>query len=202
MYVEVVKRCQEIEVAAQKANIPKSSVSIDSCLKKLCCLEIESLSASDVGEVEPITYCLQPFLAVQITLNPVMETPAAVNQLLMIQKLKNYSNARLYCEIIRACLMCLHDTFCAGTGKESYWAAFTFLKVPAILKELHITLTGWFYLFFYRNNFNTTTLKNLNKKNIVCRWWKTRVSSRHFRCFWVTASIHASSGQGGHIRLV
>lgn len=91
--------------------------------------------------MESITHCLQPLFAVQVLLNPSTETAVFVNQLLMVQRLKSYTNERLYCEIIRACLMCLHNV--TGTFKESQWGAFTFLKVPLILKELHAaTLNG------------------------------------------------------------
>ncbi|XP_024935651.1 mediator of RNA polymerase II transcription subunit 24 isoform X2 [Cephus cinctus] len=141
LYIEVVKKCHEIEVV-QKTSTLKSTVPIEDSLKKLCNLEVESLALhSTTAEMESITYCLQPLLAVQVLLNPSTETSVFVNQLLMIQRLKSYTNARLYCEIIRACLMCLHDV--TGTSKESQWGAFIFLKVPLILKELHCsTLNG------------------------------------------------------------
>lgn len=137
IYFEVVKKCQEIETL-QKTSSVKSAVPIDASLKQLCNLDIDTLAShSKVSEKEPITYCLQPLLAVQVLLNPSTETNVLVNQLQMIQRIKSYSNARLYCEIIRACFMCLHDL--TGTSKESLWGAFTFLKVPHILKELNAT---------------------------------------------------------------
>jgi mediator of RNA polymerase II transcription subunit 24 len=97
---------------------------------------------------EAITYCLQPLLAVQNLVNPSTETSTYISQLHMIQRLKNYSNARLYCEVIRACMMCLHDV--TGTFKESHWGGFTVLKLPQILKELHAsTLNGLFLLTYF-----------------------------------------------------
>ncbi|XP_012274069.1 mediator of RNA polymerase II transcription subunit 24 isoform X2 [Orussus abietinus] len=140
LHAEVAKKCQEIE-ALHKASTLKASVSIEESLKKLCDLDIDSLSLNrSTMEMESITYCLQPLLSVQVLTNPCMETTAFVNQLLMIQRLKSYTNARLYCEIIRACLVCLHDV--TGTFHESQWGAFTFLKVPLILKELHSSTIG------------------------------------------------------------
>ncbi|XP_029178251.1 mediator of RNA polymerase II transcription subunit 24-like [Nylanderia fulva] len=133
LYIDVVKQCQEIE-SLLKTCSQKSVVPIEDSLKKLCNLEIESLCLEKV-KMESITHCLQPLFAVQVLLNPSTETAVFVNQLLMVQRLKSYTNARLYCEIIRACLMCLHNV--TGTFKESQWGAFTFLKVPLILKELH-----------------------------------------------------------------
>lgn len=129
-----MKKCQEIETLL-KTSTQKSVVPIEDSLKKLCNLEIESLCPEKI-KMESITHCLQPLFAVQVLLNPSTETTVFVNQLLMVQRLKSYTNARLYCEIIRACLMCLYNV--TGTFKESQWGAFTFLKVPHILKELHV----------------------------------------------------------------
>ncbi|XP_035727141.1 mediator of RNA polymerase II transcription subunit 24-like [Vespa mandarinia] len=141
LYIVVVRKCQEIETLLKSSNL-KSSVPIEESLKKLCNLEVEILALSpEKSRMESITHCLQPLFAVQVLLNPSTETTVFVNQLQMIQRLKSYTNARLYCEIMRACLMCLHNV--TGTFNESQWGAFTFLKVPVILKELHsATLNG------------------------------------------------------------
>ncbi|XP_011688763.1 PREDICTED: mediator of RNA polymerase II transcription subunit 24 [Wasmannia auropunctata] len=134
LYVEVVKKCQEIETLL-KTSTQKSVTPIEDSLKKLCNLEIESF-CPEKTKMESITYCLQPLFTVQVLLNPSTETTVYVNQLLMVQRLKSYTNVRLYCEIIRAGLMCLHNE--ALTVKESQWGAFMYLKIPQILKELHI----------------------------------------------------------------
>ncbi|XP_008208388.1 mediator of RNA polymerase II transcription subunit 24 [Nasonia vitripennis] len=141
LYIYIVKKCQEIEKEQQKSNT-KCSIPIEDSLKKLCNLEIENIVSKFVKvDAEPITYCLQPLLAVQNLVNPSTETSIYISQLHMIQRLKNYSNARLYCEVIRACMMCLHDV--TGSLKESHWGGFTVLKLPQILKELHAsTLSG------------------------------------------------------------
>lgn len=137
LYLEVVKKCQEIELL-HKTSGPKSPSPIEDSLKKLCNLEIETVAPHSINlPMESITHCLQPLFAVQVLLYPCTETVVFVNQMLMIQRLKGYTNARLYCEIMRACLMCLHNV--TGTVKESQWGAVTFLKVPFILKELHAT---------------------------------------------------------------
>lgn len=39
-------------------------------------------------DTEPVTYCLQPLLTVNVLLNPTLDTSVFVNQLLMIQRLK------------------------------------------------------------------------------------------------------------------
>ncbi|XP_060828388.1 mediator of RNA polymerase II transcription subunit 24 isoform X2 [Bombus pascuorum] len=140
LYIEVVKKCQEIEALLKTSSL-KSSVPIEESLKKLCNLEVDCVTLSpEMSQMESITHCLQPLFAVQVLLNPSTETSVFVNQMLMVQRVKNYTNARLYCEIIRACLMCLHNV--TSTFKESQWGAFTFLKVPLILKELHVAHTN------------------------------------------------------------
>ncbi|KAL7305131.1 hypothetical protein TKK_0002534 [Trichogramma kaykai] len=135
LYIDILKKCQEIDKEQSKSNL-KCSTSIDESLKKLGNLEIENMILKfSKPDSEPITYCLQPLLAVQNLINPSTETSTYISQLHMIQRLKNYSNSRLYCEVIRACMMCLHDV--TGTFKESHWGGFTVLKLPQILKELH-----------------------------------------------------------------
>lgn len=83
---------------------------------------------------ESITFCLQPLLAVEVLLNPSADSQSYVTKLLMIMRLKNYSRARLYCEIIRACLISLSNV---SGSSYSAWCAFTLIKVPDILKKLH-----------------------------------------------------------------
>lgn len=105
-------------------------------LKRIAAISINQLditAATEAAQVESITYCLQPMLAVKVLLNPNSDTQHYVNDLLMIKRLKNYSMPRLYCEIIRACLMSL---YVSGTARESIWCAFTFIKVPQIIKQL------------------------------------------------------------------
>lgn len=114
-------------------------------------------------DAEPITYCLQPLLAVQNLVNPSTETSTYISQLHMIQRLKNYSNARLYCEVIRACMMCLHDV--TGSLKESHWGGFTVLKLPQILKELHAsTLNG---MLIHHLKYKSYRLKCKMHDNVV-----------------------------------
>lgn len=86
-------------------------------------------------KTESITYCLQPLLAVKVLLKPSSDTQVYVVELLMIKRIKEYSYPRLYSEIIKACLISLYNV--SGTSKESMWCAFTFIKVPHILKQLN-----------------------------------------------------------------
>lgn len=90
------------------------------------------------NRIEPITYCLQPLIAVEVQCNPNCSTDAYVSKLLMIKQIKNYTTDRLYYEIIRAALASLCNVSgVSGTNRESLWYAFAFIKVPHILRQLH-----------------------------------------------------------------
>lgn len=111
-------------------------------LGEIAQIDIYKFDANSHGTkvyIESITYCLQPLLAVKVLQNPNSDTQVYVGDLLMIQRLKNYSMSRLYCEIIRACLMSL---YVSGSTRESIWCAFTFIKVPHIIKQLSIMSEG------------------------------------------------------------
>lgn len=85
--------------------------------------------------VEPISYCVQPFMSIEVLVHSSAETSVHVSKFLMIQKLKRYSMARLYCEVIRSCFI----TLC-HVKEVNYrvWGAFFLFKVPLILKQLHL----------------------------------------------------------------
>ncbi|XP_046996635.1 mediator of RNA polymerase II transcription subunit 24 [Schistocerca americana] len=133
-YKEIVKKCQELEVLLLQNASFQPSVPLTEPLRKLSQLEAEDRSTDD-GYSEPVTYCLQALLAVEVLLNPNSDTQMFVNEMLMIQRIKAYNCARLYSEIMRACLISLNDVL--ETSSESQWGAFTFLKVPQILLQLH-----------------------------------------------------------------
>lgn len=94
-------------------------------------------------DAEPITFCLQPFVAVNVLLNPNCSTKNYVSHLQMIQRLKNYSLSRVYCELIRSAMISLQNVSRESEiSRESLWFAFTFIKVPYILKQLHAINSG------------------------------------------------------------
>lgn len=105
-------------------------------LQKIAYIEADGVHNQRADNTpESITYCLQPLMSVEILLNPNNGTEAYISQLKMIQRLKNYSLSRLYCELIRSCLASLHNVngLC---NRESMWCAFTLIKVPLIIKEM------------------------------------------------------------------
>lgn len=122
-------------------NIPGKQ--FEEYLKKIAYIDWKTLDVvpnSESTAVETITNCLQPLLAVKVHLNPSSDTQMFVNDLLMIQRLKNYSLSRLFCETIRACLMSLYNV--SGKLRESIWCAFAFIKVPHILRQLYVMSEG------------------------------------------------------------
>lgn len=56
--------------------------------RKLCSLELTGTGLEVDKGVEPLTYCLQSVLAIQVLLHPSCDTQVLVNQLLMIQRIK------------------------------------------------------------------------------------------------------------------
>lgn len=112
-------------------------------LKKIAYIDLSTLDVTPTVEstVETITNCLQPLFAVKVHLNPSSDTQMFVQDLLMVQRLKNYSMSRLFCETIRACLMSLYNV--SGGLRESIWCAFAFIKVPDILRQLYSMSEGY-----------------------------------------------------------
>lgn len=78
---------------------------------------------------------MQALLAIEVMHNPSSPTNILVSQMMLIKRTKGYTMPRLYCEILRACWLSLYDV--SGTSNESQWGAFTFIKVPQILNQLH-----------------------------------------------------------------
>ena len=59
----------------------------------------DGLILEDAVDCEPVTFCLQPLLAVEVLLNPSSDTQTFVNQVLMVQRIKVkslYSNYLVY----------------------------------------------------------------------------------------------------------
>lgn len=89
---------------------------------------------------ETITYCLQPYIAVNVLLNPNCSSQSYASHLQMIQQLKNYPLSRVYSELIRGSLICLYNVSSENdVSRESMWFAFTFIRVPHIIKQMNLT---------------------------------------------------------------
>ncbi|ETN64864.1 thyroid hormone receptor-associated protein complex 100 kDa component [Anopheles darlingi] len=127
---------------AQVPGSQKNPVTVTDCMRKLVLIELDAseMKLFDGGVVEPITYCLQPLLAVEVLLNPMSDTTQYVSQLINLRRLKGFSNARLYCELVRGCFISLNNV--EGTSKESLLCAFAFIRVPHIMRQIHGRLNG------------------------------------------------------------
>ncbi|KAJ8948784.1 hypothetical protein NQ318_022915 [Aromia moschata] len=77
---------------------------------------------------------IQCWLAVKLTGNPGSSTAVLAEQLQVLQRLKGFSDSRLYAELMRGSLLALYNV--SQTSHESQWGAFAFLKVPHILLDL------------------------------------------------------------------
>lgn len=147
-------------------------------LLKIDGLLIENDSSDFViDKCETITYCLQPFVAVNVLLNPNGSVQNYVTHLQMIQHLKNYSVSRLYNELIRAALISLHNVSRESEiSRESMWFAFTFIKVPYILKQMN-AINGKSNRYFISDNFfkivfiKIKKLFQIHNKAIIHKKW-------------------------------
>lgn len=138
LFFKIVQKCATLTSTSSTLGFNVSNQCIEASLKKIVYVDLYLFNVTtdtNSNETEAITYCLQPILAVEVLLHPSRDTQIFVTQLLMIQHLKNYTRPRLYCEIIRSCLTSLYSVI--GTSAESIWCAFTFKKVPHILKQLN-----------------------------------------------------------------
>lgn len=156
VYLEVCKKCQAIlALLSQNPNFNPGS-KLQEVLSKLQKLDLDlgrrclpsfqvvsGLAATRDG-CEPLTDCLQPLLAIEVMQNPCADTYAFVSQLRMIQRLKNLTNARLYCELMRACLITVNNVVnnVLEMPQAPQWGAFAFIKMPQVLLQLHTTSKG------------------------------------------------------------
>lgn len=119
------------------SHLSSRNMSIAQSLQQLAYLDATKLTMPRLHSkgVESISYCVQPLLAVEVLLNPCNDTSYFVAELQMIQRLKNYSLTRLIYEIVRAGFISLSNV--VEVSRDTLWGAFTFFKVPHIIKQLH-----------------------------------------------------------------
>lgn len=117
---------------------------IDALIRKVISIQLdgeilERNKALIDKSVESITFCLQPYVTVSVLLNPNSSTQTIASHLQMIRQLKNYSMSRVYVELIRGALISLHNVATENDiSRESMWFAFTFIKVPHIIKHMNL----------------------------------------------------------------
>ncbi|KAH8301958.1 hypothetical protein KR044_001297 [Drosophila immigrans] len=127
-----------IKASLTSSNLTLSSPAAEQQLKQLAYIDAKNLelqSLNPLPSAEKISCCVQPLLAVEVLLNPCKDTSYYVAELQMLQRLKGYSNTRLFYEIIRAGFLTLSNV--ADTSPDTMWGAFMFFKMPHIIKQLH-----------------------------------------------------------------
>lgn len=141
LYNETTRRCYQIETTLKAGAPTKTPVvaALESSLQDLLNLDVDTVS-KNVDGVERVTYCVQGMLEVSVIHDPSAATGVLVSQMMLIKRMKGFTMARLYCEMLRACWLSLYEV--SGTGFESQWGAFTFLKIPHIVSNLHNITKG------------------------------------------------------------
>ncbi|XP_017088440.2 mediator of RNA polymerase II transcription subunit 24 [Drosophila bipectinata] len=127
-----------IKGSLTNSNFTLSSPNVEQQLQQLAYIEAKHLDMQPLNPapaLEKISCCVQPLLAVEVLLNPCKDTSYYVAELQMLQRLKRYSNTRLFYEIIRAGFLTLSNV--ADTSPDTMWGAFMFFKMPHIIKQLH-----------------------------------------------------------------
>lgn len=134
-YDDLTKKCHEITNLMIMNTQIKAPLAIHDTLQKLCNMDIHKIAPLS-NKTGPLTHCMQSIFAVNNLVNPSADMTQIASQLLLIQRIKGFSLARVYCEFIRAALISLND--CSDEAvKQSLWAAFTFIKVPLAIHCLH-----------------------------------------------------------------
>ncbi|ERL93304.1 hypothetical protein D910_10598 [Dendroctonus ponderosae] len=77
---------------------------------------------------------VQCWLEVNLMKKPDMDASSLADQLQIFQRLKGFSDSRLFAELLRGSLLCFYNT--NESPHDSRWEAITFLKVPHIIQEL------------------------------------------------------------------
>ncbi|XP_073842226.1 mediator complex subunit 24 [Musca autumnalis] len=136
-YSKIRENYATIKTSLTNSNFTPSHPCVEKYLQQLAYIDVHHLDMK-ILDVQPlpeaVSYCVQPLLAVEVLLNPCNDTSYYVAEMQMLQRLKKFSNTRLFYEIIRAGFVSLSS---AVTSHDTIWGAFTFFKVPQIIKQLH-----------------------------------------------------------------
>lgn len=127
-----------IKGSLTNSNLTLSSATAEQQLKQLAYIDAKHLdlqSLNPPAAAEKISSCVQPLLAVEVLLNPCKDTSFYVAELQMLQRLKGYTNTRLFYEVIRAGFLTLSNV--ADNTPDTMWGAFMFYTMPHIIKQLH-----------------------------------------------------------------
>ncbi|XP_050315120.1 mediator of RNA polymerase II transcription subunit 24 [Anthonomus grandis grandis] len=127
LFQETNRKCTELlTVLSETEELVKYVTILESIDIHMLCLPVKS-------EKWPGSL-IQCWLEVKLTGDPGADTSTLADQLQIFQKLKGFSDSRLFAELIRGSFLALYNG--NQTPHESQWGAFTFLKVPHILQEM------------------------------------------------------------------
>ncbi|EDW79003.1 uncharacterized protein Dwil_GK12010 [Drosophila willistoni] len=139
-YARIRDKYASIKGSLTNSNFTLNSPGVEQQLHQLAYIDTKHLDMQNLNSpqqpAEKISYCVQPLLAVEVLLNPCKDTSYYVAELQMLQRLKGYTNTRLFYEIIRAGFLTLSNV--ADTSPDTMWGAFMFFKMPHIIKQLHV----------------------------------------------------------------
>lgn len=140
-YNNVMQKCSETETQLnqmQGSIVPKEA--IDNVLKSINSLDDVALMPMLPPVPNMLVSSLNGMVALDAILSPSSDPQALVEQILLLQKMQNLSWNVVYCEMVRACLMGLYDSY--GGNEEMKWLSFTFLKLPLIILKSHTSIHG------------------------------------------------------------
>lgn len=135
LFTKLTKKCCDICNLVMKTELTEEPA-VSKAFRSIAFVSVSDLKMKkfENRQAEPLTYWLQPLITFEVLLRPTVDLKTFVNRLELIQKLKNYSNSRLFFELMKASLLLNHNAH--DTTLESLYGAFTFIKVPNILKTL------------------------------------------------------------------
>ncbi|XP_066251018.1 mediator of RNA polymerase II transcription subunit 24 [Euwallacea similis] len=157
-YVSMMCLAKHSEDAIRKSEIDKSDASQLSEFQKMqrICTEVLSILAESDSSIHHIVklenidvhmlslsvhserlpgFLIQSWLQVQLVGHPGADTSAIIYKLHILQRLKGFSDSRLFAELIRGSLISLFDVSETRCPHASHIGAFIFMNIPHIFQE-------------------------------------------------------------------
>ncbi|XP_022343431.2 mediator of RNA polymerase II transcription subunit 24-like isoform X1 [Crassostrea virginica] len=109
---------------------------VGTALQTLSKVQDMALPSQALCEVSNLGICptINTLVTLEALLNPSSDVQPFTDQLCVSERLLHLPRSTLYTEIIRACFMGLNN--CADSPDELKWAAFTYIKLPQVLRYM------------------------------------------------------------------